>query len=80
MTAAGTAAMPPGWLIPDWPAPARVRAVCTTRAGGVSAQPYATLNLGDHVGDRPADVAANRADRRLQRGRSSFSRCMAGRC
>lgn len=61
MTAAGTAAMPPGWLIPDWPAPARIRAVCTTRAGGVSAQPYATLNLGDHVGDRPADVAANRA-------------------
>ncbi|MFC5523753.1 peptidoglycan editing factor PgeF [Polaromonas jejuensis] len=49
------------WLIPDWPAPAGVRAVFTTRAGGVSAQPYDSLNLGDHVGDRPEHVAANRA-------------------
>lgn len=48
------------WLIPDWPAPAHVRAVCTTRAGGVSAAPYDSLNLGDHVGDDPAAVAANR--------------------
>jgi polyphenol oxidase len=47
-------------LAPDWPAPARVRAVCTTRVGGVSAPPFATLNLGDHVGDDPAAVAANR--------------------
>ena len=28
--------MPAGWITPDWPAPADVRAVCTTRAGGVS--------------------------------------------
>jgi polyphenol oxidase len=34
--------------------------VTTTRAGGVSAPPYATFNLGDHVGDDPAAVAANR--------------------
>ncbi len=33
----------------------------TTRNGGVSDPPYDTLNLGLHVGDRPADVAANRA-------------------
>lgn len=33
----------------------------TTRHGGVSRPPYDTLNLGLHVGDRPADVAANRA-------------------
>ncbi|KUI40428.1 laccase [Mycobacterium sp. GA-2829] len=33
----------------------------TTRAGGVSAPPYDTFNLGDHVGDDPAAVAANRA-------------------
>ena len=33
----------------------------TTRHGGVSEPPYDTLNLGLHVGDRPADVAANRA-------------------
>ncbi|HEY6425292.1 MAG TPA: peptidoglycan editing factor PgeF [Pseudonocardiaceae bacterium] len=32
----------------------------TTRAGGVSAPPYASFNLGDHVGDRPGAVAANR--------------------
>jgi len=50
-----------GWLVPDWPAPAGVHAVCTTRAGGVSSAPYDSLNLGDHVGDDPAHVAANRA-------------------
>ncbi|OIP23461.1 MAG: laccase, partial [Comamonadaceae bacterium CG2_30_60_41] len=49
-----------GWLVPDWPTPAGVHAVCTTRAGGVSSEPYASLNLGDHVGDDPACVAANR--------------------
>lgn len=46
---------------PDWPAPANVVAVCTTRLGGVSAAPFDSLNLGDHVGDDPAAVAANRA-------------------
>lgn len=51
----------PDWLMPDWPAPAGVRAVCTTRAGGVSRAPYVSLNLGDHVGDNAAHVAANRA-------------------
>jgi len=48
-------------LIPDWPAPAGVRAACSTRAGGVSLAPYDTLNLGDHVGDREEAVAENRA-------------------
>lgn len=48
------------WLIPDWPAPARVKACVTTRAGGVSLAPFDSLNLGDHVGDDPADVAENR--------------------
>ncbi len=45
---------------PDWPAPARVRAVATTRAGGVSAGAYASLNLGNHVADQPAHLASNR--------------------
>jgi YfiH family protein len=49
------------WLTPDWPAPAAVRALCTTRGGGVSLGVYAGLNLGDHVGDAPESVAANRA-------------------
>lgn len=39
----------------------RVRRVITTRAGGVSAAPFDTFNLGDHVGDDPAAVAANRS-------------------
>ncbi|CAN5128350.1 peptidoglycan editing factor PgeF [soil metagenome] len=51
----------PDWLVPDWPAPVGVRAVFTTRAGGVSAMPFDSMNLGDHVGDLPASVAANRA-------------------
>ncbi len=38
----------------------RIRRVSTTRAGGVSAAPFDTFNLGDHVGDDPAAVAANR--------------------
>lgn len=50
----------PHLLVPDWPAPAAVRAVCTTRHGGVSAPPFDTLNLGDHVRDDPAAVAINR--------------------
>lgn len=49
------------FLNPDWPAPPGVRAVFTTRQGGVSAAPWDSLNLGDHVGDVPAQVAANRA-------------------
>ncbi|WP_114970489.1 peptidoglycan editing factor PgeF [Rhodoferax ferrireducens] len=51
----------PDWLVPQWPAPGHVHAVCTTRAGGTSSAPYNSLNLGDHVGDRSQDVAANRA-------------------
>jgi YfiH family protein len=35
--------------------------VTTTRAGGASAPPFDTFNLGDHVGDDPAAVAANRS-------------------
>jgi len=45
----------------DWPAPAGVRAVATTRAGGVSTGSFASLNLGDHVGDDPSSVQHNRA-------------------
>jgi YfiH family protein len=52
---------PAEYLVPDWPAPPNVRALCTTRGGGVSQGPHASLNLGDHVGDDPAQVARNRA-------------------
>lgn len=48
------------FIVPDWPAPANVRALVTTRHGGVSVGPYTSFNLGDHVGDNPAAVAENR--------------------
>lgn len=66
-----TAAFALPGLVPDWTAPAGVRAFVTTRDGGVSRGAFGKegglpggLNLGDHVGDDPAAVAANRA--RLQ--------------
>ncbi|AKE41556.1 Laccase domain protein yfiH [Corynebacterium kutscheri] len=37
-----------------------VRKVFTTRAGGFSQPPFESFNLGDHVGDDPYAVAANR--------------------
>lgn len=48
-------------LRPDWPAPAHVHALVTTRLGGVSAAPFGSCNLGDHVADNPQAVADNRA-------------------
>lgn len=47
-------------LVPDWPAPANVRAVVSTREGGVSRGPYTSLNLGSHVGDEADAVQENR--------------------
>ncbi len=52
--------LPAAWIVPDWPAPAQVRAFVTTREGGVSQGEYASLNLGTKSGDDPARVAANR--------------------
>jgi polyphenol oxidase len=49
------------WIVPDWPAPSRVRALVTTRNGGVSTGPHASLNLGIAVDDDPKNVAENRA-------------------
>ncbi|MEW5838745.1 MAG: peptidoglycan editing factor PgeF [Pseudomonadota bacterium] len=48
------------FMVPDWPLPPGVQAVQTTRSGGVSLAPYASLNLALHVGDDPAHVQANR--------------------
>lgn len=50
----------------DWPAPPGVKALVTTRAGGVSAAPCDALNLGSHVGDAQEAVMENR--RRLRIG------------
>jgi len=51
----------PDFLVPDWPAPRRVGAAFSLRSGGTSAGPYASLNVGAHVGDAPVAVAGNRA-------------------
>jgi len=48
------------FIVPDWPAPANIKAVSTTRLGGVSQQPYLGLNLGLHVGDNKEHVQRNR--------------------
>lgn len=47
-------------ILPDWPAPAHVKALQTTRKGGGSVAPYSSLNLGSHVGDNPLTVNRNR--------------------
>lgn len=52
------------WIVPDWPAPDNVRALFTTRNGGVSSGThgmYTSLNLGAHVNDKPENVTQNRA-------------------
>ncbi len=49
-----------GLVTPGWTVPARVRAVVTTRVGGISAEPYASFNLAIHVGDDAAAVRENR--------------------
>jgi hypothetical protein len=54
-------ALDPDWIVPHWQAPPRVKAVITTRAGGFSSGPYASLNLGLRTGDDAAAVARNRA-------------------
>lgn len=52
-------------IVPDWPAPDRVRAASTTRTGGTSGGPWRSLNLADHVADDGEAVRRNRA--RLRR-------------
>lgn len=51
-------------IIPDWPAPAGIHALVTTRAGGISTGPHSRFNLGLKAGDDAAAVMQNRA--RLQ--------------
>jgi YfiH family protein len=54
------------WYAPDWPLPPGVRALQTVRGragdGGKSGGPWCCFNLGDHVGDVPEAVIANRAE------------------
>jgi polyphenol oxidase len=48
------------WLRPQWPAPVNVHALMTTRAGGVSAGEYASMNVGKSSGDALENVMRNR--------------------
>lgn len=43
-----------------WVVPAKIKAFCTTRVGGVSMPPFDGLNLGLNAGDDPSDVLQNR--------------------
>ncbi len=52
--------MKPEFIVPGWRPVPGVRAVTTTRVGGVSSGVWAGLNLGTRVGDRPEAVADNR--------------------
>jgi polyphenol oxidase len=59
-------AIPADWIVPDWPAPAVVRAFITTRGGGASEGAWGAgleggMNLGLGCGDRPERVERNRA-------------------
>jgi polyphenol oxidase len=48
------------FIVPDWPAPANVKAFQTTRQGGFSQGTYTSLNLGYLVKDKPLLVTQNR--------------------
>ena len=48
------------FLTTDWPAPANVKTLITTRNGGVSKGVYRSLNVGSHVGDNLEAVLRNR--------------------
>ena len=50
----------PGFITPEWPAPANVHALSTLRTGGYSSGPYKGFNLADHTGDNAAAVRSNR--------------------
>jgi purine-nucleoside/S-methyl-5'-thioadenosine phosphorylase / adenosine deaminase len=52
---------PRDWIVPDWPAPANVRTLITTRSGGVSTGPFASMNLGQRIETDMRSLRANRA-------------------
>ncbi len=48
------------WIDADWPAAQNVHAITTLRSGGVSTNPFASLNVADHVHDEAENVRDNR--------------------
>lgn len=53
-------------ITPNWNAPAHIKALTTTRAGGFSKAPFNSNNMGMHVGDNAYMVAQNRAQLALE--------------
>ena len=62
-------AWPASWLVPDWPVPSHVRAVCTSREGGTSTGPWGSLNLGGHVADHRPVLDVGLGDETAKAGR-----------
>lgn len=50
----------PDFIVPDWPVPATVKSVVTTRNTGESLPPFDSFNVADHVEDSAEHVLANR--------------------
>jgi len=50
----------PSFIQPNWPVPKNVKSLQTTRVGGFSVAPFASMNLGAHLNDDPIAVAKNR--------------------
>jgi YfiH family protein len=48
------------FLEADWTLPTSIHALTTLRGGGISSDPYASMNLASHVGDDSVSVAGNR--------------------
>ncbi len=48
-------------IVPDWQVSSRVKCLVTTRVGGVSPEPWTSLNLGVNTQDTWRNIEANRA-------------------
>ena len=70
-----TQLLDPDWIVPDWPAPPGVRALCTTRAGGADRGHAAATadevtggeRLAQDAEDRGGIVVGRRVDLHLAR-------------
>lgn len=60
MSAAEQCTCPADWLLPQWPTPPGVFALCTTRGGGASEGLFGASNLSFNVGDEAGNVQRNR--------------------
>jgi YfiH family protein len=66
-------------LRPDWPAPAAVSALMSTRQGGVSASPFDSLNLRPHGLSAPTDGACCDAEAAVLENQRRFGAALGAR-